>query len=378
MTFPKPIDVGSLNRRLTAIERYLQALDGSRRLAAATISEGGLTVAGGGNIQLIGGGSLDVTDEGGITVRDGGDIGVSGGGSILLSGGGLFEWRDAQGRHRFSIAQDANYPDNVSATIRDTNGTSRVLLGMMYSAETGQPSGEGILVEDHDGTDIFAIRPGRALLRAVDGDVTATAGRNVRVTADNDVYIIAENNFIIRTADDSHRIYRAGSSLYLTAPDTVGVNGADFYVWGNIGTNGNLTASGTKNFVIEHPTRPGRALVHASTESPVSGLEYTGTTTLDDDGQAVVELPDYFEALAAPDGRTVHLTPVGRPFPVGADPIDDGRFTAYGEPGRTVSWLVKARRGDTAGQFEVEPTREEAGLDPQPDTEPEPSDPAED
>lgn len=212
--------------------------------------------------------------------------------------------------------------------------------------------------------DTYLLLEGRSPAYA--GNAWLRSGGQLRLLSEGQLDVIGgtgaafrgHTNFDIGVVGNSHRVWAQDQGTYLTAPDTVGVVSADLYVWGDIG------ASGQKNFKIVHPLDPTKALVHASTESPVAGLEYTGTATLNDQGEATVTLPDYFEALAAPDSRTVHLTPVGRPFPVGADPIDGGRFTAYGEPGRTVSWLVKARRGDKDGQFEVEPSREEAGIDP--------------
>jgi hypothetical protein len=105
-----------------------------------------------------------------------------------------------------------------------------------------------------------------------------------------------------------------------------------------------LDVDGPKNFRISHPTKPGYWLRHGSTESPVSGTEYSGRVTLDADGEGVIDLPEYFEALNKSEGRTVQLTPVGRPFPVGADDVVHGKVTVYGDPDRDVFWLVKAER----------------------------------
>lgn len=127
---------------------------------------------------------------------------------------------------------------------------------------------------------------------------------------------------------------------------------------------GDLDVAGAKNFRMPHPLKPGYWLRHGSTESPVSGTEYTGRVTLDENGEAKVALPDYFEALNKPEGRTIQLTPVGRPFAVGADDIEDGSFTAYGEPGREVCWLVKAER--YGGDFLLEERQEDTPT-PHPD-----------
>lgn len=111
---------------------------------------------------------------------------------------------------------------------------------------------------------------------------------------------------------------------------------------------GGLTVSGTKNFVMDHPTKPGFILKHASTEGPVNGVEYFGTVTLESNGEAVVALPDYFEALTYPDNRNVQVTAIGRAaVPVSADRINAGSFTVYGAAGQEVDWLVKAVRRST-------------------------------
>lgn len=108
--------------------------------------------------------------------------------------------------------------------------------------------------------------------------------------------------------------------------------------------NGDFQVSGAKNFIMPHPTKACHVLRHGSTESPVSGVEYWGESTFDSNGESVVELPDYFEPLAKPANRTVTVTPIGKPYLVGADRITDGTFTVYGEPDREFTWLVKAER----------------------------------
>lgn len=112
---------------------------------------------------------------------------------------------------------------------------------------------------------------------------------------------------------------------------------------------GGLTVSGTKNFVMDHPTQRGYSLKHASTESPHNGVEYWGSGTLDDTGQMTVTLPDYFEALTHEADRSVQVTTIGRAtVPVTADRILNGAFTAHGTPGQEFDWLIKAVRRSTS------------------------------
>jgi hypothetical protein len=121
---------------------------------------------------------------------------------------------------------------------------------------------------------------------------------------------------------------------------------------GNLGVSGNSTVDGAKSFLMDHPVKPGWNIQHGCTESPVSSTEYWGRDTFDDSGECVVELPDYFEALNKERNRATMVFAVGRPFMVGSDDIADGRFVAYGEPGREFRWLVKAER--FGGDFETE------------------------
>lgn len=139
--------------------------------------------------------------------------------------------------------------------------------------------------------------------------------------------------------------------------------------YGGVTNNLECTSSGwrlngntIKSFIIPHPLDEDRWLIHGCTESPHNGVEYWGTTVLDDLGVAEVELPGYFEALTAHDGRAVLLTGMGDAImsPTATYP-KDGRFAVHGIPGQTVSWLVKAIRKDVPPVF-VEPRRDEVNV----------------
>jgi len=74
---------------------------------------------------------------------------------------------------------------------------------------------------------------------------------------------------------------------------------------------------------------------------------YTGKITLDANGQAIVQLPDWFEALNK-DFR-YSLTPIGAPGPnlYIAEEISASRFKiAGGAAGMKVSWQVTGVRQD--------------------------------
>jgi hypothetical protein len=118
------------------------------------------------------------------------------------------------------------------------------------------------------------------------------------------------------------------------------------YFQGNVSVNGTLTAF-TKLFKIDHPLDPeGKYLYHTSVESPDMMNVYNGNVVLDENGEAWVELPEWFEALNR-DFR-YQLTCIGGFAPVYiAEEIQNNRFKiAGGKPGMKVSWQVTGIRHD--------------------------------
>ena len=112
--------------------------------------------------------------------------------------------------------------------------------------------------------------------------------------------------------------------------------------------NGRLGASGTKSFMIDHPLDPeNKVLLHYSAESPQVLNIYSGNATLDANGQAWIDLPDYFDSINS-DPR-YQLTAIGAPAPmlhIGVKEQANRFQIAGGTPGMEVSWEVKALRTD--------------------------------
>jgi hypothetical protein len=66
---------------------------------------------------------------------------------------------------------------------------------------------------------------------------------------------------------------------------------------GNLNVTGTLTAA-AKNFKVDHPLDPtNKFLYHDSVESSEMMNIYTGNAILNNDGEVVVSLPDWFEAV---------------------------------------------------------------------------------
>jgi hypothetical protein len=125
-----------------------------------------------------------------------------------------------------------------------------------------------------------------------------------------------------------------------------GLFDGDVEINGDLHVNGDLSkSSGT--FRIDHPLDPtNRYLYHSFVESPEMLNVYSGTIVLDASGEAVVTLPDWFEALNV-DYR-YQLTCVGGYAPVYvAREVSGNTFAiAGGRPGLKVSWQVSGVRND--------------------------------
>jgi hypothetical protein len=140
------------------------------------------------------------------------------------------------------------------------------------------------------------------------------------------------------------------------------------YFVGDVDVTGTLNA-GSKNFRIDHPLDPAnRYLYHASVESSEMMNIYADNVTLDAAGEALVELPGWFEALNR--SFRYQLTAVGAPAPglYVAEEIADHHFKiAGGSAGLKVSWQVTAVRRDAFAkahplQVDVEKPETERGY----------------
>jgi hypothetical protein len=123
-------------------------------------------------------------------------------------------------------------------------------------------------------------------------------------------------------------------------------------VLGKLNVIGDLLVTTSKSFMIDHPLEPAdKYLLHASVESSEMKNIYDGTVFLDAQGEAVVELPRWFESLNK-DFR-YQLTAIGAPSPNlhVAEEMRDNRFKiAGGRAEMKVSWQVTGIRHDLVAQ----------------------------
>ena len=155
----------------------------------------------------------------------------------------------------------------------------------------------------------------------------------------------------------------AGVYVHSAGGDGVHVSSAGGYAGyfnGDVRVTGNLYKGGG-GFKIDHPLDPeNKYLNHSFVESPDMMNIYNGNIVLDENGEAWVELPEWFQALNQ-DFR-YQLTPIGAPMPnlYIAQEIQDNRFKiAGGEPGMKVSWQVAGIRHDPWAEANRIPVEEE-------------------
>ncbi|MCE2652354.1 MAG: hypothetical protein LW650_02285 [Planctomycetaceae bacterium] len=127
--------------------------------------------------------------------------------------------------------------------------------------------------------------------------------------------------------------------------------------------SGRLTATGTKAFQIDHPLDPAnKVLNHYCAEGPEPMNVYSGNVTLDAAGNAVVSLPEWFEAINRDPRYT--LTAIGAPAPLLhiAQEVQDNQFViAGGQPGQRVSWRIEAVRNDAFVRVAGAPVEQDKG-----------------
>ncbi len=123
------------------------------------------------------------------------------------------------------------------------------------------------------------------------------------------------------------------------------------YFNGDVHVNGTLSKN-AGSFKIDDPRDPAnKYLIHSFVESPDMKNVYDGVITLDQNGKAVVVLPDYFEVLNK-DFRYL-LTAIGSPAPdlyIEQEVQNNTFVIAGGNPGQKISWQVTGIRKDPYAQ----------------------------
>ncbi len=301
------------------------------------------------SLSISGGNTVTIPGGSGGTLDQAYDFGGAGAGRIITADAGSVEINTAtpsavalRTTHSNSgvaiLAQTTNASNTFSPIQASTNATS-TLTSAIVGSTTGGAS-------------------------AVSGQVEATAtaaqgvyGSNLRTTGGYGVYGIGHSGTVGETN------YQLGFGVYGRNYDAIGPlgNAVGTYglgyigVWGDqsdvngysVYANGDFGAAGTKAFAIDHPLDPeNKYLKHYSIESNEVLNMYRGTVPFDTNGEAVVTMPDYFDAVNA--NFSYQLTPIGGYAPLFIkEKLENGKFViAGGASGMEVSWSVFAERND--------------------------------
>jgi len=239
------------------------------------------------------------------------------------------------------LAQTTNAPNTSSAIQAQTNSSSTAV-----SAVVGSTSGAA-----------WAIT-GQA--EANSTTEAAVYGSNLRTNGGHGVLGIGFNGLVGQTN------YSQGNAVFGENADAIGsgngigvagrgywgVVGEDRYLGAQAGTygvlsNGDFSATGTKAFLIDHPSDPeNKFLKHFSSESNEVLNIYRGNVIFDVNGEAVVSMPDYYDLINR--NPSYQLTPVGEFAQLFVKKeLENGVFTiAGGSEGKKASWTIYSERND--------------------------------
>src|SRR5215470_16230177 len=245
------------------------------------------------------------------------------------------------------------------------NGTSASPLGVAVPLsltsssataimEISNNSSKGIGISVGGFYGVFA-QGGSSINSAVGAGVVANGGiSNSGVGGEG---LIANGGFSLNSGPGDGIVATGGDSVNLIATGGEGifaqgglgfgnVRGLAGEFSGNVVVSGNLSKGGG-SFKIDHPLDPdNKYLYHSFVESPDMKNVYDGVVTTDQNGEATVTMPDYFEALNR-DFR-YQLTVIGQfAQAIIASEISGNSFTIKTDrPGVKVSWQVTGIRQD--------------------------------
>jgi hypothetical protein len=275
----------------------------------------GITAFGGDSAATDEPGGAGVFARGGASTEIGGGDGVRaiGGDSNTNGGGGGVN--ALGGNSLNSVGGTGVYA--VGGSGGNGGGTGVFAIGQM---SFGSSAGDGIFASGGSGG-------------IGSGGVPGTGGAGLRVSGGNGVGAGSQG----------------GDALIVSRGLGVsgGVNGRAAVLEGNVDITGNLNVTGTKNFRIDHPLDPeNKYLYHAAVESSEVLNVYSGNVTTNENGEATIALPDWFEALNR-DLR-YQLTVIGTfAQAIVAEKVNHNRFTIKTNASNVeVSWQVTGVRSD--------------------------------
>jgi hypothetical protein len=347
----------------------------ARTAYSATVSGGYYNTASG-NDSTVSGGSSNTASGGSSTVSGGssntatghlatvsGGIGNTASGESSTVSGGYYNTAAAAGS--FAAGGYTNVRSSDTGTFVWSDSTASYTSPFTSTGPNqfliNATGGVGIGTNNPNGNQLRVMGTNAAGVAYVENDNTGVGASALHAYNAKGYGFVGEGGNV---AIYSHNTGSAGNSVYLSTSSLAG----DFY--GNVRVTGDLSVSGsvTKGggaFKIDDPLDPAnKVLSHSFVESPDMKNVYDGVATLDANGTAWVELPEYFEALNQ-DFR-YQLTALDAPAPslYIAQRISNNRFRiAGGAPNQQVSWQVTGTRHDAWAKAHRIPVEENKPSD---------------
>lgn len=186
----------------------------------------------------------------------------------------------------------------------DTSGSSGV-------AGTNDSTGIGVTGISTNGIGVFGGTTNG--MAGIAGYSDANIGVMGTSTASPGVYGISTNSRGV-VGESTNDIALGGWSdtNYGLYAQTYAANTYSGVFFGGYGVyiSGNITATGTKNFIQEHPTNPDKVIVYTAIEAGEAGTYTRGSSTLTS-GRVTINLPEHFSLVTSTEGITVQVTPTG-------------------------------------------------------------------
>jgi hypothetical protein len=233
--------------------------------------------------------------------------------------------------------------------LQDDDPTNELFDGMLNNQEFKVNFG---------GTDVFVVDNQKrvGVEGAFGANATSTLPAITGAAGDNASLFTFNNSATFPTTTIQNQNPN-GPALYIIGNTFMG-NGTNTFItfnpgqtqvaefFGNVNVNGIISGT-TKSFVIDHPLDPAnKQLRHFSIESDQMTNIYKGNIILDENGEGLVTLPNWFEALNR--DYTYQLTCIGgfANVYIGEEIMDNQFKIAGGNPGLKVSWEVSGIRHD--------------------------------
>jgi hypothetical protein len=362
---PNATVAGGVNNTAGDLRASIGGGTGNEASAEASTISGGAGNAAAGTYSVIAGGELNRA-EGTRSVVGGGRENVASTAYAMVPGGlsnragGQFSFAAGRRAKVRTPAQAGNaegdagtfvWADATEADFEST-GSDQFLVRAAGGAAFG--------VNDPAGFQLRVVGPAWIDHPTNGGNDLVVGGTNNAATGDDgrivsnpalpssDLHLISNDNINLILNDDGS-VEGSVFDVRNTAGTVVfeaNANG-DATVQDDLDVGGTLSKGGG-SFKIDHPLAPTeKYLYHSFVESPDMMNVYNGNVVLDANGEAWVEMPEWFEALNR-DFR-YQLTAIRGPGPNlhVADPIHGNRFRiAGGAPGLKVSWQVTGIRQD--------------------------------